>query len=253
MLNKLVVFVLIGIIAAILVVTISIQNAGVGVSQPPQSNQAIANTLSEEEIAALEKAETLRDEAYSTAYYTEFAALEAKESAVRTTVYADERIQDYIAGAYSSQSDLIRADLTDAGTDVLLIYVVGDRLPIEGDWKTSYKKTYTGIFELKVSVKGGQIVSIEKIPKDDVIHEETFSDSKKNALEIAFANPEVAAAVEGKDFVVAGVMAVSHSPGCGPESCVFIFLEQPTKKDFLSLWFNTSTSEVFEMSKGEGW
>lgn len=242
----------IGAIAAVVIVMVSIQSAGTWLQH---ANQATANAPTEEELAELERIETLRQDEYSRAYNAEFAALEAKESTVRAIVYADPRVQEYISGAYSSQSDLVRADLTGTGTDVLLIYVVGERLPIEGDWNAGYKKTYTGIFEVKVSVKGGQIVSIEKIPNDDVVRVETFTDSEKKALEIAFANPEIASAVEGKDIMVAGVMSASFGKDsdCPPASCVHIFLEQPAKREFLSFFFNTSPSKVFKLGIGEGW
>lgn len=255
MLNKLVVFVAIGVIAAIIIGAISITSAGTGLLQTSQTNQASAKNLSEEEMAEIEMAETLRDEANSRAYNAEFAALEAKESSVRAIVYADERIQAHIAGASGHQEDLIHADLTGTGTDELLIYVVGQRLPVEGDWKTSYKKTYTGIFELKVSVKGGQVVSIEKIPKEDVTNVETFSDSEKQALEMAFVNPDVAAAIQGRDILVQNVMPVSfgEGSGCPPGSCVFIYLEQQIRGKFLPLFFNTSEAKVFRMDKVEGW
>jgi hypothetical protein len=254
MLNKLVVYVGIGIAALIIIGALAVQNAGIRSSQTPQPNQAVGITLSAEELEEIERLETLRQDAYSRAYDAEFAALEAKESSVRAIVYSDERIQAHIAGAYSHQEDLTRADLTGNGTDELLIYVVGQRLPVEGDWRTSYNRTYTGIFELKVSVKGAQILSIEKIPKDDVTNIVTFSDGEKQALELAFANPDVAAAVQVKDILVQNVMYVSFGKGsgCPPGSCVFIHLEQPSRGKFLPLFFNTSEDKVFLMENGKG-
>jgi len=251
MLNKLVVFVAIGITAGVIVGALFLQSGGIGFSQTPQTNQSNSNYPTAEE----EMAETLRDEANSRAYNAEFAALEAKESSVRAIVYADERIQAHIAGASGHQEDLIHADLTGTGTDELLIYVVGQRLPVEGDWKTSYKSTYTGIFELKVSVKGGQVVSIEKTDKPDNTYIETFSDSEKEALELAFANPDVAAAVQGRDIIVLNVMhsvSFGKGSGCPPGSCVFIYLEQPSRGKFLPLFFNTSEAKVYLMENGKG-
>lgn len=244
--------VMIGIAAAAILITVV---ASLGAKQTPQTENSIPpQTFAELDSSVLgenldEMANAIREAEESATADAESAAMEAKEASLISVVNSDPRITAYEDGTYGHIDDFTPAAHTKSGMDEMTVYVVGERLPVKGDWKTGYKTTYTGVFELLVSIDTtGKIVSIEKTEMPDVVRERTFSPDRQVAIEKALVNANVTKALDGKsELIVQRAMPSDMGEICPGGSCYFMMIEEQSTGYVLTFFYNPTTDATYQL------
>lgn len=288
MLNKPVVFVAIGVIAAILVVVISTQSSRLGLSQTPQTNEpGVSNIQASDQESPIQAeasekeiweelglpydpnegepteltAEDTQQAEIEQALEEELLRIDEKEGTTYRTVIEDDRIKEEIRGALQvSISNFVPSEHREnTDMDKMTLTVTGKKA-VEGSWETSQTSIFTGVFTLEIEVKDGTIVSIEKtlLPDQHTVH--TYTDVEKEMIRTALQDPAVQAAVKEKEGAgIATSISIrseklsSPAFNCPMSHCALIFIREVNSHATLAVWLNTEEGKVVRMNAVDGW
>ncbi|MGH9877136.1 MAG: hypothetical protein ACRD5H_05815, partial [Nitrososphaerales archaeon] len=124
----------------------------------------------------------------------------AKNKAAYDAALADPRVAEYANSAFNIDSSFYPTEETGKDVDELYLRVLANRT-VSGDWQTSQDRVYSGVVDIRVTLRGAAVESVEVTNVPDILETKTFTDREKAFISAAMANSEVKALISGKQNV----------------------------------------------------
>ncbi len=206
--------------------------------------------LTREEIEAIELEENRRSDIDSEASDAEDQRIEAKERRIRELIWSDERIKEYqeTFAVFGFDSHFVMDEQGLCDNAEMTIHVAKER-HVEGDWQTSYIRTFSGRLELEVTVIDGAISSIAANPLNDTISEYSFNEEQKKAIRIAVENNTVRELFRDKEMEI-GVVRASDVffNGCEGTCGIVVIHQKEDREKTVTVKVDVSNERVISIS-----